>query len=150
MFCPVCGAWMRKDYKYCPKCGITSSTVNKTNQVKENNTVKTFKAFAAEKSSERQQFFKSSGRSNRKGKKPDELVTISIGIDSSTNGVMKPLRGKSLPLKVSKHASSETILSEALRKRSAYDKSFRTDRSYKLCYTDGTEVVALPGTKEKL
>ncbi|KAK3748691.1 hypothetical protein QZH41_006283 [Actinostola sp. cb2023] len=75
------------------------------------------RAFAAEKSSERQQFFKSSGRSNRKGKKPDELVTIPIGIGSNTNGVMKPLRGKSLPLKAMEADGAKTLFqrSAALR-----------------------------------
>jgi len=46
----------------------------------------------------------------------DEFVTITIGIGSLSCGVFKPVRGKSLPLKVMKHASAEAILDEALKK----------------------------------
>jgi len=75
--------------------------------------VSTFKNFLTQKSKERQTAFKS------KSKKPKiyEFVTITIGIGSASSaGVFKPVRGKSLPLKVSKHASAQTVLDEALKK----------------------------------
>lgn len=40
------------------------------------------------------------------------------------------------------------MLELAYKKRTSYDRMFRTDRPYKLCYPDGTEVMALPGSKE--
>lgn len=78
----------------------------------------------------------------------DEFVTITIGIGSASSDVFKPVRGKSLPLKVNKRASALTVLDEALKKRRSYDRTFRNDRSYKLCFPDGSEVTTLPGTKE--
>lgn len=78
----------------------------------------------------------------------DEFVTITIGIGSASSGVFKPVRGKSLPLKVNKRASAQTVLGEALKKRRSYDRTFRNDKSYKLCFPDGSEVTTLPGTKE--
>lgn len=78
----------------------------------------------------------------------DELVTITIGIGSASSGVFKPVRGKSLPLKVNKSASAQTVLDEALKKRRSYDRTFRNDKSYKLCFPDGSEVTTLSGTKE--
>ena len=75
-------------------------------------------------------------------------MTITIGIGSLSCGVFKPVRGKSLPLKVKKHASAEAILDEALKKRSSYDRTFRNDKTYKLCFPDGSEVSTFPGTKE--
>jgi hypothetical protein len=108
--------------------------------------LKTFKDFAAEKSANRSLFTKSS---SKKGKNPEEFVTISVGICTSSNDIVKPVRGKYLPLKIGKSASAETLLSEALKKRYAYDNAFKTDRSYRLCYPDGSKAQYLPGTKEK-
>ena len=138
MFCHSCGGWRRQDHKFCPKCGISlSSSSSSTSQVS------TFKNFLTQKSKERQTAFKS------KSKKPkmDEFVTITIGIGSASSGVFKPMRGKSLPLKVNKHASAQTVFDEALKKRSSYDRTFRTDKTYKLCFPDGSQVTTLPGNK---
>ena len=46
----------------------------------------------------------------------NEFVTITIGIGPALSGVFKPVRGKSLPLKVNKRASAQTVLDEALKK----------------------------------
>jgi len=40
------------------------------------------------------------------------------------------------------------LLQEALKKRAAYDRSFRSDLTYKLYYPDGSEIVSLPGNSE--
>ena len=135
MFCHSCGGWRRADHKFCPKCGVSLSSANQ---------VSTFKTFLTQKSNERQTAFKS------KSKKPkmDEFVTITIGIGTTSSGVFKAVRGKSLPLKVNKHATAQTVLDEALKKRSSYDRTFRNDKTYKLCFPDGSEVTTLPGTKE--
>ena len=86
---------------------------------------------------------------SKKRKTADENpVIITVGIASSKKGILKLIRGKSLPLKVSRSASAETIREEALKKRAAYDRSFRSDQTYKLCYPDGIEVVNLPGRDE--
>ena len=58
-------------------------------------------------------------------------VIITVGIAASAKGILKPVRGKSLPLKVSKSASAVTVREEALKKRAAYDRSFRCDLTYK-------------------
>ena len=101
------------------------------------------KNFLSEKSKERQTSIKSKSKS----KKIDEFVTITIGTGSASSGVFKPVRGKSLPLKVNKRASAQTVLDETLKKRRSYDRTFRNDKSYKLCFPDGSEVTTLPATK---
>ena len=108
MFCHSCGVWRSQSHKFCPKCGVSLSS-SSTSQVS------TFKKFLNEKSKERQTSFKSKSKS--KSKKMDEFVTITIGISSASSGVFKPVRGKSLPLKVNKRASAQTVLDEALKKR---------------------------------
>ena len=69
----------------------------------------------------------------------DEFVTITIGIGSASSGVFKPVWGNSLPLKVNKRAAAQTVLDEALKKRRSYDRTFRNDKSYKLCFPDGSD-----------
>ena len=74
--------------------------------------------------------------SKSKKAKMDEFVTITIRIGSLLCGVFKPMRSKSLPLKVEKHVSAEAIhvLNEALKKRSSYDRTFRNNKTCKLCF----------------
>ena len=103
-----------------------------------------FKKFVSRKAKERQTTFDSKS----KKAKMDEFVTITIGIGCLLCGVFKPVRGKSLPLKVKKHVSAQAILDKALKKRRSYDRTFRNDNAYKLCFPDGSEVSTLPGTKE--
>ena len=136
MFCHSCGGWRGTDYKFCPKCGVSLSSSASQ--------VSSFKKFLSQKSEERQTTF----NSYSKKAKMDEFVTIAIGIGCLFCGVFKPVRGKSLPLKVKKHVSAEAILEEALKKRSSYDRTFRNDKTYKLCFPAGSEVSTLPGTKE--
>ena len=119
------------------KCGVSLSSSSVSQ-------VSSFKKFVSQKSKERQTSF----NANFKKAKMDEFVTITIGIGSLSCGVFKPVRAKSLPLKVKKHVSAQAILDEALKKRSYYDLTFRNDKTYKLCFPDGSEVSTLPGTKE--
>ena len=84
-----------------------------------------------------------------KARTADETpVIITVGMACSKKGILKLIRGKSLPLKVSKSASAETVREEALKKRAAYKRSFRSDQTYKLCYPDGSEVVNPQGSDE--
>ena len=135
MFYHCCGAWRGANHKFCPKCGITLCSSSASQ-------VSYFKKFVSQKSKERQTTF----NSKSKKAKMDEFVTITIGIGSPSCGVFKPVKGKSLPLKVRKHSSAQAILDEALKKRSSYDRTFRNDKTCKLCFPDGSEVSTLPGT----
>ena len=135
MFCHSCGGWRGANHKFCPKCGISLSSSSASQ-------VSSFKKFVSQKSKERQTTF----NSKSKKAKMDEFVTITIGIGSLSCGVFKAVRGKSLPLKVKKHVSAQEILEEALKKRSSYDRTFRNDKTCKLCFPDGSEVSTLPGT----
>jgi len=116
MFCQNCGCWVRKDYKYCPGCGISStkhSSSEGSSGVSRN--LKTFKEFKKSKSTERTQLIdhKNTGK-NKKRKMADESpVTITIGIAANLMGTLKPIRGKSLPLKVIKSASAVAVREEA-------------------------------------
>lgn len=147
MFCQNCGCWVRKDYKYCPSCGITSSNRSNTESTSVRPSVSTFNEFKSKKTKERLGQQQSTGTS-KKRKMTDEPVIINVGVATATSGTFKPCRGKNLPLKVTRAASTKLLLEEALKKRVAYDRSFRNDLQYKLCYPDGTEVVYLPGSNE--
>ena len=154
---------MQEKYKFCPRCGRNAS---------ENNTITcpatsfeqfssvdsqgtagakrpcSFDRFRSLKNDERQSL---SFRARNKKCKTEEGVTINIGLmrqKGESADEVEIIRGKSLPLKISKKANAEEVLQEALKKRKAHDRSFRMDRSYSLAYPDGTEVVNVPGTSE--
>ena len=135
MFCHSCGGWRGADYKFCPKCGASLSSSASQ--------VSSFKKFLSQKSKDRQTIF----NSKSKKAKMDEFVTITIRIGSLLCGVFKPMRSKSLPLKVKKHVSAEAIhvLGEALKKRSSYDRTFRNNKTW--CFPDGSEVSPLSVTR---
>jgi stalled ribosome rescue protein Dom34 len=146
MFCQVCGSGVQKDFKFCSKCG--NAVISSTTKSKRTTSLENFEQFKTQKSEERRKYFNTTKDATKKKKMEDQSVIISIGVGNHCNGIMKPVRGKCLPLKVSTLASSKAVLEEALKKRAAYDRSFRSDRSYNLCYPDGTEVINLPGTNE--
>lgn len=103
---------MRSDYKYCPKWG---KTYGENAKVASTSSTTSFHEFKAKKSTERGKFL---DNKSKKRKTVDETpVIITIGIASSKKGIIKLIRGKSLPLKVSKSASAETVREEALKKR---------------------------------
>ena len=63
--CPTCGAWLRKDHKFCFK---TPKSLPESK-------VKSYKDFVAKKNEERSKFFEPKKQKNM----ADEMVTISIG-----------------------------------------------------------------------
>ena len=83
---------LQKDHKHCPKCGsspdIPASTIAKVSS-------DTSKELKNKKSEEQRQFGNfPSKKAKRIGKQMDDSVTISIGMDAFSKGVMKYLRGK--------------------------------------------------------
>ena len=67
-------------------------------------------------------------------------------LDPSNN--YTPVRGKSLPLKVSKDANYSQLLTAALIKRKAYDQSFNEKQDWDIVYPDGKIASSLPGKLE--
>ena len=127
-----------------PSSETTSSTKSTESSNKTTKSVNSFNEFKKRKSEERLGHF----NGKKRKAKADELVTISIGVASFPSGEFKPIRGKSLPLKVAKSISAKPLLEEALKKRKAYNRSFRGDLTYELYYPDGSEVVSPPGCSE--
>lgn len=59
--------------------------------------------------------------------------------------VLKPMRGKSLPLEVETHWTSEQVLAAATKKLKAFNQDME-DGEYVLLYPDGTQIKNIPGT----
>ena len=98
------------------------------------------------KKDERMSHFK---RKNKKLKnEKDERVTINIGIMRyvEEESILKPQRGKRLPIRLPKTADSEEVLKLAVAKQSLHNGNEIVNssvKSYKLLYPDGTEVKQL-------
>ena len=146
MFCQCCGSWLQKRYGYCPSCGIivkrpsadsciaekgsssapSVSPCLSTNGPSNHEETKllSFNRFAAKKSEERQAMsFRPKAKKARKMEAEEVTVNIGVMVNKS-DGDVQVLRGKSLPLRTKKGASSYDILEAAIKKRKDYDRSF--------------------------
>ena len=93
-------------------------------------------------------------RKNKKLKnEKDKPVTINIGIMryAEEESMLKPQRGKSLPIRLPKTADREEVLKLAVAKQSLHNGNkivYSSVNSYKLLYPDGTEVKRLEESDE--
>ena len=87
--------------------------------------VSSFEVFAEKKSEERKKMFKQKPQKKMAAKPFEDIVTINIGIASASDGVTKPVRGKTLPLRIKKSATTDEVLQAAIKKRSTHDRTFR-------------------------
>ncbi|XP_047435743.1 uncharacterized protein LOC125004939 isoform X2 [Mugil cephalus] len=85
-------------------------------------------------------------RFSKRKKKSNNTVMINVGIMSETkkNGI-KPIRGKTLPLRVEPQWSSEQLLAAAVKRLNVFNQDTE-DGEYVLLYPDGSEIKTLPGT----
>ena len=82
------------------------------------------------------------------------MVLINVGIIERDNySILKPVRGKKLPLKLSETSSASEMIILAIDKHAPHNQKFCGLEDYALLYPDGKEVVTLPetptGTGEK-
>ena len=82
------------------------------------------------------------------------MVLIDVGIMERDNySILKPVRGKKLPLKPSETTSASKIKILAIDKHASHNQNFCGLEDYVLLYADGKEVIKLPeastGTGEK-
>lgn len=160
MFCSGCGCNLKDDCKFCNSCGksvitrvkgnasastsgASSSTEDSTKAMVQKKRPLSFSDFYQEKSKQRM-----NKSAKRKDQKEPEDVLINIGVMKHTNGEVKPLRGKSLPLKIKNNSDYDSVLQSALKKRMAYDRSFNNSMQWILVYQDGRLARTLPGLEE--
>ncbi len=60
-------------------------------------------------------------------------------------GSLKPMRGKSLPIDIQPHWSSEQLLTAAVKKQKYFNQGME-DCAHVLLYPDAKEVTNIPGT----
>ena len=67
----------------------------------------------------------------------------------SVNGLLKPVKGKAMVVRVLSDIRKVPLLSKALDKHSAHDRNFDPNEDYTL-YPDGTEGLTLPGQPSQI
>ena len=80
-----------------------------------------------------------------KKRKVEENVMISIGLKHLSQGKLKTVYGKRLPLTVVKKATYANILEKATEKFKAFDRNFDSEKEYVLLYDDGQSAQFMPG-----
>lgn len=80
---------------------------------------------------------------------PDK-VKIQIGIKEfhETDGALKILKGRSLPVSIKPNANAKQLLEEAVNKHAKHFRSFNQYDRYVLLYPDNTIIDKLPGALE--
>ncbi|KAK3732455.1 hypothetical protein QZH41_004291 [Actinostola sp. cb2023] len=66
------------------------------------------------------------------------------------NGVVKPVKGKVMTVRVSTDIRKVQLLRKAIDRHEAYDRKFERNAGYTLAYPDGTEILTLPGQPSQL
>ena len=87
---------------------------------------------------------KKNRKSNEEAK---ESVTINIGIKRMDNDDLKTIRGKRLPITVSKTATYANIREKGIEKWKAFDRKFDSSADYVVLYEDGTRAQFMPGRR---
>ena len=176
MFCSHCGSEVKSCFKFCIKCGNPTSQnsddrssscemmkthssrtgylgadLGTSDAVSFKEPVPKLDTFMKKKKDERVSHVK---RKNKKLKnEKDKPVTINIGIMRyvEEESMLKPQRGKSLPIRLPKTADREEVLKLAVAKQSLHNGNkivYSSVNSYKLLYPDGTEVKRLEESDE--
>ncbi|XP_016124067.1 G2/M phase-specific E3 ubiquitin-protein ligase [Sinocyclocheilus grahami] len=152
MYCPFCGATLESCPSFCSTCGKSvqflrdkvpdgnepSTSAGKT----EKSSVGCFMKYRALKEKERKTFFT---KKNHDSKKDKKTLKIYIGIMKRHDGVLKPMRGRSLPLEVQTNWSSEQVLIAGEKKVKDFNQDME-EGPYVLLYPDCSEVKHIPGT----
>ena len=165
MYCGHCGAQLKKSFQFCVNCGnpapqsfntLSASvsergTASSTERISSSQSVPTFASFIEKKKDDRVSRFKKTKK--RTSTSEEQPVTINVEIMRYVDeeSLLKPTRGKSLPLKLRKTADCEEILKLAMGKHSMHNTNEilnTTPGHYKLLYPDGTEVKKLKETDE--
>ena len=176
MFCSHCGSEVKSCFKFCIKCGNPTSQnsddrssscemmkthssrtgylgadLGTSDAVSFREPVPKLDTFMKKKKDERVSHVK---RKNKKLKnEKDKPVTINIGIMryADEESMLKPQRGKSLPIRLPKTADREEVLKLAVAKQSLHNGNkivYSSVNSYKLLYPDGTEVKRMKESNE--
>ncbi|XP_059183628.1 G2/M phase-specific E3 ubiquitin-protein ligase-like isoform X2 [Centropristis striata] len=74
-------------------------------------------------------------------------VQIYVGVMRLTGDSLKPVRGKSLPLDIQPHWTSEQLLASAVKKQIDFNQDMQ-DVVHVLLYPDGRQVINIPGTDD--
>ncbi|XP_059188338.1 uncharacterized protein LOC131971067 [Centropristis striata] len=163
MYCPFCGSVLTASPAFCCACGknitflkhvkedtpATHAQVDvaqPSTSAEGNSSIETFLKFRAVKERERKSFF-SKKRQASQSEKKQKPVKIYVGVMRLTGDSLKPVRGKSLPLDIQPHWTSEQLLASAVKKQIDFNQDMQ-DVVHVLLYPDGRQVINIPGTDD--
>ena len=152
-YCSKCGNQLKVDDKYCVKCGAKQQLLQQKIVVEEYKNVQTpstevrsLYSFREKKQYKRASFFKPAKqahcRQNRVSKEssstpPKRMVWINVGTMERDNySILKLVRRKKLPLKLSETSSAREIKILAIDKHAFHNQKFCGLEDYVLLYPD--------------
>lgn len=134
---------LHDSYKFCPQCGRLVSLVE--SKIPENSQpLPSFEDYLKRKSDDRQGPSRSANKKQKKSKKVEEVL-LNVGLMYLCGNMLKPVRGKTLPVRALPSVNKVELLGKCVDKHAAHDRSFAPCQGHTLVYPDGTEVVTIPG-----
>jgi hypothetical protein len=151
MKCENCKADVLDLFNFCHRCGksLQEKALQSTGKPKpEPEPHQTFEQFRKRLSSKRQEKSKEEAK-KKKLESPNEVM-INIGIMKLVKGILKPVKGKVMTVRVLSNIRKQELLKKGIDKHSAYDRNFEPFQNYALLYPDGSEILTLPGQPTQL
>ena len=80
----------------------------------------------------------------KKSKKPVEVL-VNVGLMYLCGDTLKPVSGKTLPVRTVTTINKVQLLEKSIDKHAAHDRAFAPYQGYTLIYPDGKEIFTIPG-----
>ena len=152
MKCPKCRADVLQQFKFCHVCGATLPSVNAPSE-KEPKKPLSFEEFRrdiASRKNEKSTNHSSGPAAKKKKCEPPKEVLVNVGVMKLAKGELKPNKGKGMLVRVPVNIRKADLLQKSIEKHAAHDRNFDRSENYAILYTDGTEVLTLPGDHTQL
>ena len=155
-YCSNCGEKIHIRANFCWKCNADQQNVRPINsdsdlsfgRPKCSTEPMSLDSFKRAKTHEQRQGCDFRSKKHRKSnEEAKESVTINIGIKKMDNDDLKTIRGKRLPITVSKTATYANIREKGIEKWKAFDRKFDSSADYVVLYEDGTRAQFMPGRR---
>ena len=157
MKCIRCEVVNLEEFNFCHNCGkqvqveeLIQNETKRSNEKKVEKKVQTFDQFRKRLASQQQEQINTNKKAKKNKAVASTEVMINVGLMKSVNGLLKPVKGKALVVRVLSDIRKVPLLSKALDKHSAHDRNFDPNEDYTLAYPDGTEVLTLPGQPSQI
>ena len=132
MKCHKCQADVLQQFKLCQACG---TTLNETSDSeKETKKLMSFEDYKKKIASRKNEKSCSGPTAKKKKSEPTKEVLVNVGLMKINKGELKPIKGKTMLVRVPVNVRKLDLLEKSVEKHAAHDRTFDRYESYALLY----------------